>query len=716
VRLVFCILILALWAPSVSAEPAEVASVGSLRERRMYDEAEQTGRKLWAEELSDHDRAELTIQLALVYTDQALAAAEEEQDALWAKADGACAALLDGYPENRRRRLVEVQRALVSLARGTHDRRMQRTERAIAHLRAAIRQLATIADGVGRELVERQLRPAEETNDKLKVAELESLESHVALHLAQAERQVGLCYAAGTADRDDSLLQATRRLTTLAQRSPADELIWNARVELIACQRELGNPQTAQRLLDAWMRENPPADVVARFKANAEPRPSLEPSKTATTPTIATSPMPKSAAPQVGAAGLAEAAAARSAGNFMSAAEQYREFALASPDDAQAAEAHRLSILSTTDLMRETPPADRTRALEAYETLLREHLHQWPSQPSADDVRMWLGRLLATRKDWPEVISIVQQVRPTSSSFAASLQLIADAYDRRMQSLEQTNAGDVERAKLLAAVTQHLQPMITGTENRWPQPWSELQRDVALQLSRLHVRYGEASSPYAARLLTAALRDEPTEDSQVDAVWTSEARIWLATALARNGDLASAQQLAEQSKDAPPETVLETLQVVVDELPTVDAVIDATERQLGELALAMVRSVDSRSSTLDGASLVRLNAGRAAALAAVGDRNAALMQYGALVGESPKNTDIQGRYAELLAAANEPKELRQSLAIWQAVEARSRRGSERWQRARHARIALLTRLGETGEAEKLLNLTRLLYPNWESTE
>ena len=81
-RPIVCLLIVALSAPCVSAEPAKVASIASLRERRMYDEAEQTGRELWAEELSDRDRAELAIQLALVYTDLALAATDEARDAL----------------------------------------------------------------------------------------------------------------------------------------------------------------------------------------------------------------------------------------------------------------------------------------------------------------------------------------------------------------------------------------------------------------------------------------------------------------------------------------------------------------------------------------------------------------------------------------------------------------------------------------------------------
>jgi tetratricopeptide (TPR) repeat protein len=412
---------------------------------------------------------------------------------------------------------------------------------------------------------------------------------------------------------------------------------------------------------------------------------------------------------------LDEAAASRSAGNFSSAAEQYREFALAVPDDAQAAEAHRLSILCTIDLIREMPPADRERTVEVYETLLREHLQKWPSQRSADDVRIWLARLLAARNDWSGVVSAAQEVGSTSDNFAASLQLIGDAYDHMIKLLPRTKQGDAERAKLLAEATQRLQPVITGAENRWPNPWSDLQRDVALQLAELHVRYGERSSPYAKQLLTAMLRDHSAaEDPKAEEAWKAEARAWITAAFARNGELSNAQQFAEQSQNAPTGIVLEALQSVVDDLPAIDAVTHDEERQHGEVALAMVRSVESQSNTLDDASLTQLNVCKAAALAAVGDRNAALTQYGELASELPNNIGVQERYAALLAATDDRKELGQSLAIWQTVESRSRRGNASWQQARRARIALLARLGETEEAEKLLNLTRVLYPNWET--
>ncbi len=631
---VVCFLTLVLLVAEVSAEPRGVAIVAELRERGMYEQAVEQGSGEWGrEDLSDRERAELAIQLALAYTDQALRAAPELRGAMWAKADGACAAFIDGWPDNPRSRLVEVQRALVSLARGIQARELSDHAAVVEHLRAAVRMLSAVAEAVGRDLIDRRLRPRNGAQtDALSLDELESLELHVAYHLARAERQTALCHAAGTADRDDLLLQASRRLSPLVTHAPADELVWNARVELIACQRELGNPQTGQRLIDAWLKEDPPVDIASRLAAE-----SAHPESAVAT----TSPSPADAPPGkvINDTAVREAEADRAAGQFAAAARKYREFALSQPEKLSSAEAHRIAILCTADLLRETAPGDRATIAQTYEVLLQEHLRIWPTQATADDARMWYGRLLAGRHELLAAIAALQQVTPTSRHYAESVQLVVNYYDRWLRHDGDAQHKTQERADLLAAATRYLQPIITGPENRWPNPWNDLQRDTAVSLARLHVRYADPALPYPEQLLSAALRgNSAVANSQVSENWYATARTLLVVALARNGKVANAS-----------------------------------------------------------------------------DRHAALAHYAAAADEAPDDGDVQEQYAMLLGASDSTDELRQSLARWQAVESRSRRGGERWRRARRARIELLTRLGESAEAQKLVRLTRLLYPDWDAT-
>jgi hypothetical protein len=363
--------------------------------------------------------------------------------------------------------------------------------------------------------------------------------------------------------------------------------------------------------------------------------------------------------------------------------------------------------------LRQTPPDQQPELTQAYETLLEEHLRIWPDQETSDDVRMWYGRLLASRRDWPASIAAFQQVRPQSEFYTESLKLVADGYDHQLQQLAgDTEQADNQRKLLLTAATQYLQPIVTGPANRWPATWNDAQRAAALALARLHVRYADPSSPYAAQLLTAALQGASHPMPDANDHWQTAARLTLVSALVRNQRVAEARTLFAQQKSAPADLLFETLTTIVAEIPL--ATSTAARKELGELALSLVQRLDAISGEMDEKSLAQLNADRAAALAATGDRTAALAQYGALAAQHPNHADVQEQYAALLAESDVPADLRTALTQWQAVEVRSRRGGERWRRARAARIELLSRLGESAQAEKLTRLTRLLYPDWNA--
>jgi hypothetical protein len=229
-------------------------------------------------------------------------------------------------------------------------------------------------------------------------------------------------------------------------------------------------------------------------------------------------------------------------------------------------------------------------------------------------------------------------------------------------------------------------------------------------LARLHLRYAD-SPQYAERVLAAALQGAAGQEPKADEIWRSTAGSLLVAALARNGKTVEAQAMINQLAGAPPEMLLESL-ATIDGLITQEASADgAARRELGRLAAAIVRLLDARRDELSESAMASLERYRAAASMAVGDRAAALAHYGALAAQTPDDGEIQERYARLLAASDSPEELQRALAAWKQVESRSRRGGDRWWRARKARIELLRRLGDAAEAEKLVRLTRLLYPD-----
>ncbi len=221
--------------------------------------------------------------------------------------------------------------------------------------------------------------------------------------------------------------------------------------------------------------------------------------------------------------------------------------------------------------------------------------------------------------------------------------------------------------------------------------------------------------PYATQLLSAALRGRHADpDPEQFAAWEATAKLLLVESLARGGRGAEARAMVEQLAKAPTAALLETLAAIDGALGPDSTTAAAVDEDVGELMLSLLRLLDTRRSELNAGAATRLGGWRARALSAAGDRPAALAQYAALAVQSPDDGKIQEGYAALLAASESPADLRQALARWQAVEARSRRGGPRWQRARRARIELLTRLGERAEAEKLVQLTRLLYPDGDT--
>jgi hypothetical protein len=676
--------------------------VVELRKQGQFRAAEEYALRHWRrDDLPESERAELAIQLAILYTEWALAAPPEAQARLWSKADLACAAFSEGWPNNVRRSLVEVQRGLVSLAHGEHALAAGDIEPGREHLRIAQRRLTDAAEAVGRKLVDLHRAPAtKQPHGALTVAELEALDGNLSLQIARCQRQLGLSYAPQTADRDDALQQAIQRLTPLAGRTPANEITWIARVDMAACLHELGRSNVAQQLVDRWQQENPPEPFAQRLQATASEQ-SLRPAIVGNDEfDIA----------------MDVAAKANRANRPADASERYRRIALQNRTHARAAEAHRLAILCMARALRDVPDTERERLAKSYESLLNEHLATWPAGETAEEARIWLGRLRIARREWATATEVLQQIGPTSEFYTDGVRLLAQSFDNHLLDLnKQGEEGRAARANLLATATRILQPVITGTDNRWPESWNELQLTTALELARLHLRNSDGPSPYSERLLTAAIRAQPTTAMpEADKSWKSASQLVLIEALVRNDKPAEANAMVASVVDPPIEPLLAAVATIGHRLPR--DVSSHTEMQgspIGEIVLALIQRADEHRNELSPESIARLDGWRAAALAATGNRAAALSHYAALSVQQPENGDLQEQYATLLQNSDSAAELRQSLDRWQAVESRSRRGGPRWRRARSARIELLSRLGEVAEGEKLLRLTRLLYPDWE---
>ena len=312
-----------------------------------------------------------------------------------------------------------------------------------------------------------------------------------------------------------------------------------------------------------------------------------------------------------------------------------------------------------------------------------------------------------SQQDWDAALLLVEAVPPADEHYADALSAAFVCFERLLSNLqtgEQSNARQQEDT--LNRARRLLQPVVTGPDNRWPESWTGLQLSTATQLARLHLRYSTRHLDYAERLLRSAWNGA-RQSSHHGELLKSIAPL-LITSLAIGAHYDEAAQVLNGAIADSPIALHETAALLAERL---DHIAEDQQPHQSALLLAALERLREHQDKLSPQQASALQLYQAAALAAAGRRDEALRSYEELARQYPTNGDIQEAYTLLLSKSDSSEKLRIALQRWETIERRSRRGGTRWMRARRARIELLRRLGDNGDAEKLIQLTRLLYPN-----
>jgi tetratricopeptide (TPR) repeat protein len=408
---------------------------------------------------------------------------------------------------------------------------------------------------------------------------------------------------------------------------------------------------------------------------------------------------------------LTAAAVVRHAGDQQEAAHRYLTLALGDPSNPRAAEAHRLGILATAEAVRMASPANRTEALRSYEELLASHLAQWPAGASSDEVRIWLAkwRLQAEAPgvdgdDLQQVLDLLQAVTRQSEHYAASRRMMGEAFQERLEQLDDAT----EQAALANEAAHALQPVITGEGNQWPTEWTDLERDVALVLARMQLVHVQDGATYADALLAAALANVSHGSDE----WRQRAIGIHLAAKAVLGQSERAEALLVELADAPASVKAD---VVLCMGETLKSASEAVRERVSRIVLQLLEGIEHADPPLEDEVRLRLAHIGARALVAAGRLGEAMAAYNDLIALVPEDAEVHEEYASLLAASDSIDDQRRALRLYQEIEQRSKPGGHRWMRARLARVALFSRLGEADQARKLLRLTTTMHPELEAT-
>ncbi|MBI2826439.1 MAG: hypothetical protein HYX69_17315 [Planctomycetia bacterium] len=253
---------------STAAPYSDERFLDGLRSRQLFPLAEKFCREALARgDAGDAKRAALVIELSRSLVEEALRAPADKRDALWRQALEAPESLARDSSKNPRLVQVRVQLGLVQLAWGEllrHEAeltdRSKRLTAAREHLRGAIDALRQ-ADDKTSEMLRRQQLGHKPERGELTNEELRALQKNVRYQLARALRSQGESYPPDSADRLNSLSQATELLGPLGQIEAAEPLAWPSRLDAAICYRLLGHADAAARRLDQIEKQSPPPRI-----------------------------------------------------------------------------------------------------------------------------------------------------------------------------------------------------------------------------------------------------------------------------------------------------------------------------------------------------------------------------------------------------------------------------------------------------------------------
>jgi hypothetical protein len=377
------------------------------------------------------------------------------------------------------------------------------------------------------------------------------------------------------------------------------------------------------------------------------------------------------------------------------AMSRYRAVALAVPQNAEAAQAHRLAVFHAAQRARES-----SDSVGGYAALMQEHLRLWPQAATADHVRWQLGQLREFQADWQNAIAAYRSISADYPEVAKVVIAAGRSYVRWLSELKSAGQPTEDVA---SSAAEWFESLAVGPNGKPPERFSPLARDAAIIAARLRLNYTAEGHRRAEQLVSTALKGSPDASAQ----WKATAGALLVSSLAGQGKYSEATDVLRQISAGPPGELLEML----ESLARVGADADQRVRaSLAQLQLTTIELVRPRRDQLAAAEQQTLDRIHARALSDAGRAEDALRAFGYLAETYPLDGEIQEAHAELLSGRSDRPSLNVALARWRDVAGKSPTASDRWFRAKYSVAELRYRLGEAQKAAAIIEQLKVLHP------
>lgn len=379
-------------------------------------------------------------------------------------------------------------------------------------------------------------------------------------------------------------------------------------------------------------------------------------------------------------------------------AQRFRELAIATPDHARAADAHLLAIYNTAQAAKdESNQSAETTSSEQYLTLLEEHLATWPRSPTANQVRVWQGRLAERDEHWADAVAAYRAIAADAPQAAEAVEAAGRVYRRWLSELA---ANQQPTSDVASEAAQYFEDLISSGHGRLPERWSETQRLAATSAASIWLEYSDDGFARAERVLSAALADA----TDAPRAWRATAEMLRVFAVAGQGRREQAGKLLAELAGGDPRQML----ALIEQLGRTAATSSKqARRELAELALQAASRLQKDRDTLSPNERRTFDLAYIRALSDAGRRDAALQASRRLAKDHPRDGQAQEQLADLLVEAADWKA---ALAAWREIGHKCREGSDRWLRSVYCQALAMKHLGQSAQAARLIKLTEGSHP------
>ena len=345
---------------------------------------------------------------------------------------------------------------------------------------------------------------------------------------------------------------------------------------------------------------------------------------------------------------------------------------------------------------------------EAYTEALDQHVTLFASDPTADDARYFRAQLEEQRLQSSAALPLYLQVNETHPRAMEAQAGAARCYEAILVRMRERKLATGEFEREAVETLSRFAPSRDEAAAEWLAPQAEL----ALHLAALLLLSEPPQFDRAERLLGSVLTNASrvTEDDEQAERWRRlrlRASALNVVALAGSGRPLDAERQMETLAAASPRDLL----AIVERLAPFVASDDRQRRlQSVGLQLRAAERLAGQRASLTKPEQESLDRCFGRAYLASGQLAKAVELFGRLAADAPKDTARQRNIAMQLEAIDNRECQMLAKQCWRRIELSTKQGSPEWLLARLGVIATGSKLGQHEESRKLLDVTKLLYP------